>query len=323
MVKKRVLFVLAALLLAVFFTAFSASAEDYPILTGEKGLYNAGVYQVRLRGMGGFMTINVTFGPNAIEGMEVVDHTETPNIGTLAIERVIPAMMDAQSAEVDGVAGATITSDALKEALRQAIAQALSGEEAGAAKAIYAPGTYNIKLRGMGGFMTVAVTFSDDAIVDIQVPEHTETPNIGTLAIERVIPAMLEAQSAEVDGVAGATITSDALKEALRQAIAQALLPEEAAPAAGAYTPGTYNIKLRGMGGFMTVAVTFSETAIVDIQVPEHTETPNIGTLAIERVIPAMLEAQSAEVDGVTGATITSDALKDAVRQAISQAQGQ
>ena len=77
------------------------------------------------------------------------------------------------------------------------------------------------------------------------------------------------------------------------------------------------------MGGYMTVAVTFSDDAIVDIQVLEHTETPNIGTLAIERVIPAMLEAQSAEVDGVTGATITSDALKDAVRQAISQAQGQ
>ena len=53
-----------------------------------------------------------------------------------------------------------------------------------------------------------------------------------------------------------------------------------------------------------------------------HTETPNIGTLAIEQVIPAMLEAQSAEVDGVTGATITSNALKDALNEAIRQATG-
>ena len=129
MSKMRMFFAVTALLLAVFLTAFSACAEDYPVLTGEAGLYNAGVYQVRLRGMGGYMTIHVTFGPDAIEGIEVVEHTETPNIGTLAIERVIPAMLEAQSADVDGVTGATVTSDALKDALRQAIAQALLPEE--------------------------------------------------------------------------------------------------------------------------------------------------------------------------------------------------
>jgi fumarate reductase flavoprotein subunit len=76
------------------------------------------------------------------------------------------------------------------------------------------------------------------------------------------------------------------------------------------------------MGGYMTIEVTFSSDKIESFEVLSHTETPNIGTLAIERVIPAMLEAQSAEVDGVTGATITSNALKDALNEAIRQATG-
>ena len=76
------------------------------------------------------------------------------------------------------------------------------------------------------------------------------------------------------------------------------------------------------MGGYMTIEVTFSSDLIESFEVLSHTETPNIGTLAIEQVIPAMLEAQSAEVDGVTGATITSNALKDALNEAIRQATG-
>ena len=312
---KKMLSILIALLLV--FSALNALAEEtaYPQLTGEEGLYKAGVYEQKIRGMGGWMIIHITFSADAIDDIEVVSHTETPNIGTLAIERVIPAMLEEQSAEVEGVTGATITSYALKDALAAALKEAAAAPAD--EKALYVPGVYEVKLRGMGGYMTIEVTFSAGRIENFEVISHTETPNIGTLAIDRVIPAMLEAQSADVDGVTGATITSNALKDAMKEAIQKASIPAE-----GKYTPGTYEVKLRGMGGYMTIEVTFSSDLIESFEVLSHTETPNIGTLAIEQVIPAMLEAQIAEVDGVTGATITSNALKDALNEAIRQATG-
>ncbi len=311
-ILKKLLAILFSVLLALLVLGGLAEGE-YPRLTGEEGLYRAGEYEQKVRGMGGWMVIHAVFSPDAMESIEVVSHTETPNIGTLAIEKVIPAMLEAQSAEVDGVTGATITSNALKEAVAAILEEAAVPAEE---KPLYIPGEYEVKLRGMGGFMTIRFTISDYRIEKMEMISHTETPNIGTLAIEKVIPAMLEAQSSEVDGVTGATTTSDALKEAWKQAVEQAAVPQSL------YVPGVYEVQLRGMGGKMTIQVTFSEDKIENFEVLKHTETPNIGTLAIEKVIPAMLEAQSAEVDGVTGATITSDALKEAMRQAIAQAQG-
>lgn len=196
---------------------------QYPVLTGESGVYHAGVYEVTLRGMGGKMTVHVTFGTDSIEAIEVVKHTETPNIGTKAIETVIPAILEAQSTDVDGQSGATITSDAIKKAVDQAIEAALASDEA---HPIYNAGMYEVVVRGLGGKMTVQVTFTETSIQSIEVVKHTETPNIGTKAIETVIPAILEAQSTEVDGQAGATITSDAIKEAVDKAAAQAKLAE-------------------------------------------------------------------------------------------------
>ena len=92
------------------------------------------------------------------------------------------------------------------------------------------------------------------------------------------------------------------------------------------YTPGTYTVTVPGMKGDMTVDVTFSETAITEVKVVDQHETYGIGygmeTTPIE-VIPAQIvETQSLDVDMVTGATLTSTFLKNAVSQAVEQAGG-
>lgn len=91
-------------------------------------------------------------------------------------------------------------------------------------------------------------------------------------------------------------------------------------PEAGKYVPGTYTVNVRGMGGKFDVDVTFDAESIVSIEAPVHHETENIGTRALEEVIPAIIEAQSTDVDAVSGATITSNAIKTAVDEAIAQA---
>ena len=74
---------------------------------------------------------------------------------------------------------------------------------------------------GMGGDVKVIVTMDGDRITSIQVVEEQETPGIGTMAFEQIPDAIIAGQSADVENVAGATLTSEALKAAVRDALSQ------------------------------------------------------------------------------------------------------
>ena len=84
------------------------------------------------------------------------------------------------------------------------------------------------------------------------------------------------------------------------------------APAAGIYTPGTYSATAQGMGT-VTVTMTFDADSITDVVVDVSQETPTIGALHGEELAQAILAAQGADIDAVSGATITSIAAKHAV----------
>ncbi len=92
------------------------------------------------------------------------------------------------------------------------------------------------------------------------------------------------------------------------------------------YNAGTYTIVTDGMKGEMTVDVTFSESAITDIQVTDHKETYGIGygmeTTPIEVIPNQIIEKQSLEIDTVCGATLTSRFLLNAVGKAVEEAGG-
>ena len=92
-----------------------------------------------------------------------------------------------------------------------------------------------------------------------------------------------------------------------------------AAMADGAYTPGTYRQSAKGMGGDVVVDVTFDADAMTAIDVVSQNETAGLGDVALTSVAQAMLDAQSADVDVVAGATKTSEALIAAVKDALSQ----
>lgn len=97
-------------------------------------------------------------------------------------------------------------------------------EDAPAAEATggsYKAGTYTAKATGMQE-LTVEVEVSDSEIVSVTVVEHEETQGIGDQAVEKLPAAIVEAQSTEVDTVAGATLTSDAIISAVNDCLAQA-----------------------------------------------------------------------------------------------------
>lgn len=84
---------------------------------------------------------------------------------------------------------------------------------------------------------------------------------------------------------------------------------------------GTYEGTGAGRNGDIVVAVTLDDTgAITDIQVKENTETEGIGTLAFDQMIPLMVANNTVAVDTVATATLTSDGLLEAVRNALEAA---
>ncbi len=93
------------------------------------------------------------------------------------------------------------------------------------------------------------------------------------------------------------------------------------AQAAG-FTPGTYTATGQGMGGDVKVEVVVTESEIQSVKVLEHKETPGISDPALEQIPEAIVKAQGLKVDGVTGATLTSGAILDAVKDCLTQAGG-
>jgi succinate dehydrogenase/fumarate reductase flavoprotein subunit/uncharacterized protein with FMN-binding domain len=88
------------------------------------------------------------------------------------------------------------------------------------------------------------------------------------------------------------------------------------------YTPGTYSSSAKGIGSDVKVTMTFDEYSITDVKIDVSGETPDIGGKIGADFEKAILEAQGVDVDAVSGATVTSDAIKTAAADCISQASG-
>ncbi len=86
------------------------------------------------------------------------------------------------------------------------------------------------------------------------------------------------------------------------------------------YTAGTYTGTAAGRNGDITVSVTFSETAIESVEVTDHQETEGIADPAIERIPADIVANQSLGVDTISGCTITSEAIIEAVAAAAASA---
>ena len=99
---------------------------------------------------------------------------------------------------------------------------ASSTAAASTAEAIYTAGTYTATAEGCLSDVTVTVTVSDKAITDVRVDASGETAELGGKAAEELPGEIIRSQSTDVDGYTGATLTSDAIKKAAADCIAQA-----------------------------------------------------------------------------------------------------
>lgn len=185
-----------------------------------------------------------------------------------------------------------------------------------------ANGKYSADALNVESTITATVTVKGHKISAVSVKDNGNTYAQYTSPYTVVPKRIVDAQSTDVDGVTGATYSSDAVKKAVDLALAQARgeKPVLARNAALSFTPGTYTGSGKGYGGQVQARVTFSETGITDIRVGQQRETAHVGDVALQTLPQKIIAANGLGVDAVSGATMSSFGLKEAVLDAADQA---
>ena len=90
------------------------------------------------------------------------------------------------------------------------------------AEALFTPGTYDAEAQGFGGPVKVTLTVDEDEILSVAIEGPDETPALGGVAVDTMDDLILNARTPNVDGVAGATVTSSAIITAATEALTAA-----------------------------------------------------------------------------------------------------
>lgn len=174
--------------------------------------------------------------------------------------------------------------------------------------------------QGFGGEVVVKLTVERGQLLEVTVVGDSETPGIGSRAIEMLPGMMVEANTVEVDGIAGATVTSDAILSAAAAALEQSGATLESAQVEqNKMTPGTYTATATGFHVGLTVNVTVTEDSIAAVEIGDNDETVGVGTLAFPVLIGNLVDHQTM-ADAVSGATLTSNGVYSAVTDCLRQA---
>jgi uncharacterized protein with FMN-binding domain len=177
-------------------------------------------------------------------------------------------------------------------------------------------GSVNGSAMGFHGEVSVTLALVDGYITGVEILGH-ETPGIGSVAVDQAPTIIVSRNSVELDTLSGASITTKAIRAAGEQALAKV---DPSLGGSSEMSPGTYIVTANGFEGPFTVLVTVGPYTITHIATDEVNESINVGQPAIPILIDRILKAQTTAVDSVSGASITSTALKTAVNKALQQA---
>ncbi|MDD7793612.1 FMN-binding protein [Clostridium sp. 'White wine YQ'] len=225
----------------------------------------------------------------------------------------------------------------------------------------YKDGTYIGTGSGYRPRLQVAVTIKDGKISNIEIGSNNETPRFAARPFNIVPSEIIEAQSTDVDGVSGATRSSNGIKEAVEDALSQA---EDTSTTVDTniqnnnettnnsstndtssvsnnkntnsnaqtggnnstqnsqsqYKDGVYEGTGRGYRPNLQVSVTIQNGKISSVEIGDNNETPRFAERVFENLPSEIVNAQSTDVDGVSGATRSSNGIKAAVEDALSKA---
>ncbi len=304
----------------------ATTTASQPALTGE-------VHTASAKGFASDVTVSVTLDDaNTVTGIRIDASGETAGFGQRTMEdadyqaQFIGKTLPLQDGDVDVLSGATFTSNAVVEAVNAAL-------EAPATEYETLVGT----AKGFGGDVTVTLSMDGDTIAAISIDASSETPGFGQRTMEEAdYQAQFIGKTLPVEGVdalSGATITSTAVVEAVNSAVKAeadaasepaAQAEETAAPAVEATgTPVTGTAK--GFASDVTVTATVDDGVITSITIDANGETAGFGQRTMEdadyqaQFIGKTLPLKDGDVDVLSGATFTSNAVVEALNSTVTE----
>ena len=314
------------------------------------------VVETTVGGYGGEVVVTVGFDANnTITGINVggENFSETPGLGAKAkdaaftdqfIGESVPLSLQKgttgpQDGVIDAIAGATITSTAVNGGVNSAGKFVLDLSGSGAS-----PNTASVQ--GFAGPVAVTLTLDDaGAITEITIGDDffNETPGYGAGALEesfqsQFIGMVPPLALSDIDAIAGATITSTAVVDAINMvhaqlngevAVSETPAEDDSVPVSTVVNAPTGDIltaSANGYGGPVAVEITVENNAITYLKVGDErfAETPNLGAKALEesfqnQFIDKTLPVSITDIDAIAHATITTQAVIDAINQAAQQ----
>ena len=318
------------------------------------------------QGFGGPVAVTLELDASgAISSITIGDDyfNETEGYGKKALEdsfssQFIGMTPPLELSDIDAISGATVTSTAVVNAINTVYAQ-LTGEAAPAAPAeeeapaaqLYEDGAWRAAFKGFGGPVMVALTLDDNlTIQSIQIgdDQFAETEGYGAQALEpafqeQFIGKTLPLEDGAVDGISGATMTTNAVLDGI-DAIYQAATddtPDEPQPlptpaaeaeaddaatvsssvAATTDGNGSWTASAQGFAGPVAVTLTLDDSLTIqsiEIGDDQFAETDGLGANAKEaaftdQFVGKTLPLADGDIDAISGATITTNAVLDAV----------
>ncbi|WGD43949.1 FMN-binding protein [Streptomyces cathayae] len=329
-------------------------------VTGDAAQTEYGPVQVRLTVSGGKIT--------EAEAVQSPKGGQSDQINANAVPKLNQAVVAAQSGEIDAVSGATYTSAGYKKSLQSALDKAKAAAPAGNGQ-----GAENAQALGDGtatgdpvqtdyGAVQVRITVQGGKITKaeaVQAPKGGQSDQINANAVPKLNQAVVEAGSADIDAVSGATYTSAGYKKSLQSALDQAKAAGSAAAGNGsagqkeaadkepsAEEPAEKESAGSGQGsggaqtlkdgtvtgdavqtdyGAVQVRITVQGGKITKaeaVQAPKGGQSDQVTFSSVPRLNQAVVEAGSADIDAVSGATYTSAGYKKSLQSALDQAGG-
>ena len=249
--------------------------------------------------------------------------------------------------DIDAISGATITSEAVVNAVNKAYDKATAADTAPAPVATAAPaaadpdGIFTASSKGYGGPVEVKASFDNDGkILSMAIggENFKETQGVGTKALEPAFAEQFIGKQApvalsDIDAITGATVTTEAVINAVNKAWNKRVeAAAVSAPAADVPVTGAViTASSKGYGGPVAVSVTFdADGKITSLSIGNDlfAETQGVGTKALEPAFAAQFIGKQApvsisDIDAISGATVTTEAVINAVNKAYSKTTGQ
>ena len=338
-------------------TGNETGTEEAALPEGEYFDLDDGVYYGSGTGYAGRISVAVTIASKQITAIDVTEVEADDEAFFNRAKGVIDEIISTQSLDVDVVSGATYSSRGIISAVRNALtgeedagetAETETGQGETTAEKVteasaYNDGTYYGSATGFRGLITVKVVIENGQILSIEITDSSDDTAYLNRA-SALIASILSSQSTNVDTVSGATYSSVGIINAVRNALAQAVVSgstentaqltvstssstgttftapvvEEGESGLFPYPDGVYYGTAEGWGGDITVSVTIKDRTITAVTILSAEDETEEYFSQAKVLAKSIVTAQSTDLDVVSGATYSSNGILNAVRAALA-----